>query len=287
MFALSRPLLLPSLLAFALWLISATTYAQDVSILTEDDIQVNYIYATILGTGVYSLNENRITVIRMPFSSKLFDLNDKRGSQWRIIYPISIGYESVSEDSPIFQWFPDDFLTTSVVPGVEGFFPMSDKWMLKPFWQIGIGRDMKLDQTTWLTVGGGRSLADIYTSEHWTISLGNSLQWAKEKQKGNGRESSFSLFEAGINFKRDLSARFLDRQLNIGGYVLWQHYFNQWSLSSSVKEPVELKNIYEIGLSLGLDEPYKIWGVKMQTFSVGIRQGDEVYAITFGTGFPF
>ncbi|SMF57874.1 hypothetical protein SAMN02745866_03726 [Alteromonadaceae bacterium Bs31] len=270
----------------ALLCASLAAQAQNASVQLIEDIPVNYIYAAVLGTGFYDLNGKRITVVRMPFSSKRFEAKPE-GSQWRILAPVAVGYENMGEDNDWEMWVPNEVLTLSVIPGAEYFYQPSEKVLVKPFLQLGLGRDYSRHESTNLGIAGVRVLADLYEGRLWQFQLGNSLQWAGEKIQHREQYSSFGLYELGLNFKRQLPVKVLNRQLNLGSYVLWQHFFNQKNSSYPLVKPVNIDNLLQLGFTLGLSRPYSILGIGFETVSIGFSIGENGHAISLGTGFPF
>ncbi len=269
-----------------LLVVAAAVSAQDASIQVIEDIPVNYIYAAVLGTGFYDLNGKRIAVVRMPFSSKRFDA-PPAGSQWRVLAPVAVGYENMGEDNDIEKWIPNEVVTLSAIPGAEYFYQVSDSVLVKPFAQLGLGRDYSRHQTTSIGIAGVRVLADIHDGELWQFRLGNSLQWAGEEIQHRDHYSSFGLYEFGLDFKRHLPVKVLNRQLNLGAYLMWQHFFNQRNATYPLVKPVDIDNLYQLGFTLGLKRPYSILGFAFETVSVGFSLGENGHAISFGTGFPF
>jgi len=273
-------------LTFTLFTLSNAIQAQDVSARFIDDIPVHYIYASVLGTGFYDLSGKKIVVARLPFASKKFNA-PPAGSQWRFIFPLAVGYENMGEDNDFEMWLPSELLSVSMVPGLEYFYQPRPNWLLKPFIQVGLGRDYVQHETTSIAIGGLRSIGNLYDGELWDIAVGNSLQWAGEELQHKEQYTSFSLFEFGMNFKRKLPVRVLNRQLNMSFYTVWQYFYNQQNARYPLVKPVDLENLYQLGFSLGLQRPYSILGVNVDTVSIGLSRGEEGYAISFGTGFPF
>lgn len=250
-----------------------------------DEAPVNYIYAAVLGTGFYDLNGRQIAVVRMPFSTGKYDLSED--THWRVIYPVAVGYENIGEDNDFEKWIPSEILSVTAVPGVEFFYAPDETWLVKPFLQLGLGRDFTQDKTTSLLIAGSRILGDMYKSELWDITLGSSLQWAGEHMQHTDQYSSFAMFEAGMDFKRHLPVKVFNRRLNMSFFGVWQHFFLQRNNNDPLAKVVDVDNLLKLGFSLGLNKPKKVLGFKVDTVSVGLSFGKNSYALTFGTGFPF
>lgn len=276
----------PSLLLLAALVSAASARAQEPETRFLDDLPVHYIYATVLGTGFYDINGLKAAVIRLPFSTGTKD-SPTDNMRWRLIAPTSIGYQNRSGDSSLDQWIPTKILSVSAVPGVELFYRPRDNLELKPFVQLGVGRDYNQHETTNIAVAGYRALGAITTTGHWEISAGHSLQWAREWLQHRDHHSQFNLFEVGMDFKRQLPVTILGRSTSMSVFGVWQYFFNQQNSSYPSVEPVGLDNLYKIGVSFGTGRPYSLLGFNVDTVSVGLSFGNHSYALNFGTGFPF
>jgi hypothetical protein len=243
----------------------------------------SYIFATILGSGVYTLDDGRITVLRLPFSMKL-RAEGPSTHGLRLLLPISLGYGSFDPDDPIERWLPTDVSTLSLVPGLEYRQYVTDQLLLKPYAQLGGGYDFRQDVLSGLFVLGSRVLWDVVDSKPWMIRVGSAVHWAAELQES---KSSFGLFEIGFDCRRDLPLSIVGRQLNAGVYTRWRHFLRDWNIAKTQRAPVRIENLYEIGLIVGWEEPFNILGFDVDSVRGALVFGDEVRAISFGTSFPF
>jgi hypothetical protein len=63
----------------------------------------------------------------------------------------------------------------SFVPGVEFEYLVNERWRLKPYGQVGIGRDLKNNENALIYVGGVNSHFRIPSSGKLNFALGNTL----------------------------------------------------------------------------------------------------------------
>ena len=201
--------------------------------------------------------------------------------------PLSVGYVSLDPDDPIDRWLPSEVATLSLVPGLEYRLQLREGLWLKPFGQAGLGYNFSDNDLSGLAVGGVRLLGQFEPCAPWMIQYGSSLQWAGEWGIDSGQQSSFGLFELGADFRRDLPWEFRERTLNGSIYVRWRHFLNDWNIATTPGAPISVSNLYEIGLSLGVDRGFQFFGVGIERVSVGWVTGDDVNALTVGTRFPF
>ena len=254
-------------------------YAQDF------EADPNYMYAAVLGSGFYRVEDASLTMLRIPLSMTLRETSAEQAGL-RLLLPVTVGYASLDPDDIIDRWLPSKIGTLSFIPGIEYRKPVGDHLLLKPFVQAGGGYDFKNRVASGLIVGGTRALWTFEPADLWQIQIGSSLQWATEWKQG-GDNSSFGLFELGTDFRRDLPLCLGTRKLNGSIYGRWRYFFNDWNIATAPVDPIRVDQLFEVGLSLGADRGLEILGMNIDRVSIGWVTGDEVNAVTFGTSFPF
>lgn len=264
----------------------AILWVTDLAAQTDEKLTVaepSYMFATILGSGVYSIDNGRITVLNVPFAMRL----RKEGPDTdgiRLLLPVALGYGSLDPDSSVQRWLPTDVSTLSFVPGLEYRKYVTDHLLVKPYAQFGAGYDFRQDVLSGLFVIGSRAIWDIVYTDPWLIRAGVALHWAAEVQES---KSSFGLFELGVDCRHDIPLSIAGRQLNAGVFSRWRHFLNDWNISHTRQAPLRIENLYEIGLIVGWETPFKILGVEVHNLTAALVFGDDVRAISFGTSFPF
>ncbi len=153
--------------------------AVTVNVLAEDQRLVeavpNYMYSAVLGSGFYKVEDATLTMVRIPFSKTLRELNaDQDGV--KLLLPVTVGYVSLDPDDLIDKWLPTELGTLSFTPGVEYQHRVNENLLLKPFAQLGVGYDFSNDILSGLVIGGGRALWIKQVTTEWQIQLGSSLQ---------------------------------------------------------------------------------------------------------------
>lgn len=260
------------------------------SALAQDEILVdvvpNYMYSAVLGSGFYQVEDATLTMVRIPFSTTLREDSVEQVGV-KLLLPVTVGYVSLDPGDIIDRWIPTELGTLSFIPGVEYRYMVSEELLLKPFAQLGGGYDFKNDILSGLIIGGGRALWTRQVTSEWQIQLGSSLQWTAGWQEGDGPNSSFGLFELGADFRRGLPIHIGERQLNGSVFCRWRQFLNDWNIAESPDDPISIDALYEVGFSVGVDESYEIYGMKLNRLSIGYVWGEETSAVSFGMGFPF
>ncbi len=254
----------------------------------DDLINVSYIHAAVLGTGSYTLNDRRVTMLKLPLSWKQ-RAETPESLGWRWLAPVVFGYDDLSQvDSGIIDaLMPDQLITLSVMPGLEMIFPVRRNWYLKPFVELGGGRDFRAEETFALAHLGLRSLSHFRLSERWRLQLGAGLRWAGEYQVHSEDTNAFGIAEVGLDVRRDLPWRLFDQRLDVGTYYVYQRYLPVMMMGDAVDWKNRAMELHEFGLSLGLEEGRKILGISVRRVRVGFKKGGKFQGWTVGTEFPF
>jgi len=271
------------LLAFA----SSKGAAQPV-VLSDEDLEVSYIYAAVLGTGTYQIKGRRLTMFRLPFSwAQRQATKETPGWQW--LFPIVLGYDDLSNvDSDwIDALLPDQLVTLTALPGIEYIYPVSAYWHVKPFIQLGAGRDFTSDETIAMTQFGIRSLGLFQFTNDWELRWGIALRWAGEYQFNSNDRNNLGIFDTGLDIRRNTPFSLLEKRVDMGAYYIFQRYVPEWRLSDAPDNKQEAVRVHEIGASVGLKHPHKFLGIPFQRVRVGYKDGDNIRGWTFGTEFPF
>lgn len=260
--------------------------AQDEIALDPDDFRVTYIYAAIMGTGTYKIDGRRITMLRLPFKLTRHELSDERpGLTWYA--PVSIGYDSVTDNNWLERIFEDDLVTLSAMPGFEFQIPLNETWTLKPLGNLGVTRDFTDDETIVMGVLGTRGLASWRNPQGWELHWGLGLRLAGEYQFDSNDSEGFVILETGLDYQHETPFAVLDRAIKAGAYVRFQQFVPVWEITSTPIGDSEVHSIVELGLSVGLKRPYKLLGLRFDQVRIGYQRGEGFTGWTLGGKFPF
>ncbi|MFW2438664.1 MAG: hypothetical protein ACN4GR_04770 [Arenicellales bacterium] len=267
---------------------SSITQAADAIQYSDEDLEVSYLYAAVLGTGTYQIKGRKLTMLRLPFNWSNSEADNELG-RLRWLLPVVLGYDDLNsvESDIIDALLPDNLVTLTILPGVEYLYPVTSNWQLKPFVQAGAGRDFSIDETIYMVQLGLRSLYLTELNEKWELRWGNTFRWAAEYQIESGDRLDLSIFETGIDVRREIPNNFIERKWNVGAYYIFQRLIPQWtSVSTPDYKSVE-KSLHEVGISIGLKAKNRVLGFNVQRLRVGYKKGDDFEGWTLGTQFPF
>jgi hypothetical protein len=253
-----------------------------------EDIEVSYIYAAVMGSGTYTIKDRRITMFRLPLSYRQREATEtSSGARW--LLPVVVGYDDLSAvDS---EWLeallPSQLVTLTALPGFEYVHPLSERWQIKPFIQLGGGRDFSSGESFAMAQAGVRSLSVFAVADQWTLRWGNTVRFAAEYQFQSDDRVSFGVFDSGLDLRRDMPFRLFDKPVDIGAYYIFQRFMPEWDIGRAPDRKFETQNLNELGLSIGLKKKHKVLGIPFKRIRIGYKKGGSFSGWTFGTEFPY
>jgi len=247
----------------------------------------NYSFAVWLGSGFYKVNDadKKLAVLRVPARYSLRPMQSGESAPidrlgFRLLLPAVIAYQEETDTDL-------DFGAFAFVPGLEIEIPVNKYWTLKPFGQMGAGKDTAGGTLQYIYGGGIKSLVSVPWRK-FLFGIGNSWIVAEDKDSSSHGTKGFSLFNAGLDIRHPTNLTVFDRQLDISGYFIVNYFKNAVDILSDDGDTSKLKTLYEAGLTFGVKEPVDIWMVSFDRVGIDYRWGDEgLRGIGFNLGFPF
>ena len=245
---------------------------------TEPEDAINYAYATWIGTGVYSVKDKNIYVLRGPFSYTLREPGDGKPGV-KLLFPATLGLHDFEETD-------EQVGTFTFVPGVELIVPIIENWDLKPFGQFGIGRDFSGSDLAYIYGAGIKSLA-TFPIKDVALQLGNQIMFADQSQSSGGNDDGFSKFDIGLNYRHPLSFTFLNQATNLNLFFVWSRFMNDLRFVRLFNKDQKIRNLYRFGITLGAEKKFSILGIRFRGFGIDITLGENFAGFGLTTGFPF
>ena len=261
--------------------------ADTVSDETSEVELTNFAFANYLGSGFYSSGNQKLFIFRLPLSSDLTEATKEKGGL-RLNYPIALGAGVIDADRD----FPEigdvldlnNFVTLSVVPGLEYVLPVTDIWSLLPFVDLGIAQDF-VNETT---IGIGGIGAKSYVSlefDHSRLIIANRLLYAEQENLDSGANSHFASFETGLEYIVPTNYTINGSLVSFSVYFINYYYLDDLVLVGSVENRISLENKNEIGFTFTL--PKHDWLPDNLQLGIGVQatKDTNLYRIVLGTPF--
>jgi hypothetical protein len=242
---------------------------------------INYAYSTWVGTGYYSVGDRNALILRGPLALPLLKSEAQRKWELDLLLEGTIGFYDILTDAA-------DVAAITAVPGLMLKYPVRENWWLKPFGQIGVGKDFSSGDTALIGAAGIKSLAAFPRPNGAVWELGNSLMFAdNSKSDENLSDDGFSMFEIGINRRSPIDYRLLGQPTDLNLFFIYTEFINDLEFFQVDFTDTRLKRIYKFGFAFTADEKYSILGIKFSGGGVNISFGNNYLGVGLTTEFPF
>lgn len=290
------------------------TFITSTASIAEDDttIRVNYVYASQLGIGSYSIGGLSVKTFTLPFSvlrpwSAVFDLPPPidHNDDWqvRLEFAPSFGDFHFKVNDPEFGKIDIRQRTFALTPGLEVIAPVNDIWALKPLARVGLGKIVTSsgrgagDDNFFVTYTAGlRSLVEVPIGRY-TAALGNGIIYAGNNELGGSDSADYWAIETGLELRRSLGFRLGDLGIGalgsadvipeIGIFAIQYHFPDPLQFSRFREAPLEVRNQLELGLTLGSATPWTLLSFSNPRIGVSYIFGDGLDVFRINFGFPF
>ncbi len=263
-------------------LFSAETLSDD----TSEIELTNFAFANYLGSGLYSSGDKKLFILRVPLSSDLIEGSEEKAGL-ALHYPIALGVGLLGDAE-----FPEigdlidfnNFVTLSVMPGLEYVVPMNSVWKLAPFFDLGLARDFT--NGTNITIGGiGAKSYVSLEFESSRLLIANRLLYAEQKNLDTGIDSHFASFETGLEYKLPLRLARAGAPLDFSAYFINYYYLDELILGDSIENRISLENKNEVGFTFALPKYRWLPDDSRLGFGVQVTRDTDFYRIVFGSPF--
>jgi hypothetical protein len=251
--------------------------------LAKDDSAVNYSYATVFGSGIYQVKDQTALILRLPLSYKLREPSVEHPGI-KLLLPVMVGYYDY--DNIFIGILPADAATLSFVPGLELEYIMNKRWRLKPYGQVGLGRDVKNKENAFIYVGGLKSHYSIPHEGKWRFALGNTAIYTGY-DAGDGASQSTAILGTGIDMVYPWSVSLFGRKTSLANYLIYYWYLDNQSFKQGNGLEVHVNGEIEWGLALSFEKPPKLLGYEFDRIGLGFRYSENLKGLRIVTDFPF
>ena len=250
----------------------------------DDEDLANHAYTNDVGFGGYSVGEEQVSTVRLPISHILRSIED---NDWgaRLKLPISFGVYNFTFPDLIGDISSDRLKTLAVVPGVEFQVPVSQRWTLKPFQDLGVGKDFEGGDLFLLSTTG---LKGIYV-QPWralTFTFGSGVRYSLSHSSSGLNDDDFASVDVGLDTLFPLGFGTKNHRFDASVYFIARHFFRTLVFQQPGGS-IEIDRQFEVGLTLGTTPRLLVWKVRLPRIGVGYRFGESLRGIRINFGFPF
>jgi hypothetical protein len=249
-----------------------------------DEDLVHFSFATLLGTGVYQLDDRTIAILRSPFGWQLRDATPEKPGI-RFVMPTAVGLHNYEFLDDFFPDLDEQLATISVVPGIELQYLIGERWRVTPGAYLGFGADVTNGDSSLIY---GAQLSALYAMKpvYPQMNFGTAVILSGyDPETGSG--DVITRWSAGFDAKFPTNMKFGDGNIFLGGHAIGYIYLDGVEFERVVGEPTELTREVELGVFIGARPRPKLFGIEIDRLGIGYRFSSVSDAIVFFAGFPF
>ena len=257
--------------------------AQDTPDLELGD-EVNYPWTfstTEGGFGSGSVGDQSSQVLIIPVSIWLRRLTDGRKLGLRLRLTGVIGYQDFER---LDEFKVESLRFGGLFPGIEFMIPLSDRSMLRPFADIGIGLTNSEIEELLLTTFGLRT-EFVFPWKRWELGLEPRVQAGVSWANTELVDDEYVMLTAGMDARYPLGFQIGGETPDIGAYFEPGYFLNTLEFTGVGGTGESIEKQYEIGVTIGFREQApKIWFVRVPRIGVGYRFGDGLTGLRIRIG---
>ena len=243
------------------------------------DQATHWAYSTLLGTGIYSLNQGEMFILSL---SGRYPIHEGPRIGYQFLGGLTVGLNQygLTEDG---VEFPSGVGSLQFAPGLQIDCRIHERWSVKPFSQFGVGNSFVGGNNIYSLALGIRSVYQISVGR-LKVDIGNALMTARHID-GELSSDLFGKFDTGLNIKPPSSFSLFDTRLNLHFFVMYSLFTSgaDQLFESSQSERAPLSWLGQLGFDFGRVSERK-------RIRAGLRYvfGEENLAgVRLHLGFPF
>ncbi len=266
--------------------VSLAVSATDTAAQTRSEIdnqRVDWSYASTFGTGIYTIGNRTVTVLRMPLSLRWRTPDDDGRWGIRLKLPITVGYYDVPND--LGDLFSNNFATVSALPGIEFEKRITPRWTVKPTVSYGVGQDLNTGSRSALHEIGVRSVYRIPVREG-EVSITNAFLYSGSSPR-DGERQNFGVLATGMHFIFPIGEVYLGGPANAGVHFIHYLFFDRLDFAVNQDTRSRITQQYEIAVTLGTYQAISFYGIELDRIGIGVQGGEGLLALRLVSGFIF
>jgi hypothetical protein len=250
----------------------------------DDADLANHAYTNDVGFGGYSVGEETVSTLRLPISHRMRSIEE---NDWgvRLKFPISFGVYNFDFPDIVDGISSDRLKTLAFVPAVEFLVPLNERWTLKPYQDLGLGKDFEGGDLFLLSTTG---LKGIYVHP-WravTFTFGPGVRYSLSHSSSGLNNDDFAAVEVGLDTRYPLGFAIGDHEVDSSVYVIARHFFRTLVFQQPGGS-IEIERQFEVGLTFGTTPRPLVWKFRLPRITVGYRFGEGLRGIRIKLGLPF
>lgn len=245
----------------------------------------NYPYTHEMGLGGYQAGDQEVRSVKIPYS-RLLRSPEEHPWGLRLRFPITFGVFSLELGDLLEDFDLDRIKVVTFVPAAEFLIPLSERWMLKPRQDLGVGKDF--EGGDWILISS-TGVQAIYARpwKSFVFTLGTGTKYSFSRSSTGDNNDDFALVEAGLDTLFPVGLRVGTHRVDSSVFVIGRHYFRALVFGQVLENPVVIEQEFEIGVTIGSTPRPRIWKFQVPRLLIGYRFSDNLKGIRIKFGLPF
>jgi hypothetical protein len=196
---------------------------------------------------------------------------------WNNVRFVDIGQEDIAAS----------LNTLTLVPGVEFMVPVGERWMVRPYGQIGWLDSLDVPGQRWMASLGSRA-SGAWRFERWILTTGGRLEYTAVFDEDWRRTDGVSFVDLGGDFSFPLWFSVKGEPAAMGFFVIPRYYIDPAEFIGLDGFDLRVDAHIEIGASFQIHDNPKLWFVKLpKWYGIGGRFAEKHRSFRIYLGFPF
>jgi hypothetical protein len=243
-----------------------------------DDL-LHWAYSAAFGTGFYRVGQEKVFVLKVEPVIQLPWLAN-RGVDTTLRLPLTFGLQhfDLGEIGDIID-LTNNLQTVTFVPGLTFKIPIKGSWELRPYAHYGMGAQLSGDERAIIHYVGVNSWLALPSIGDLGIHMFNGLQWFGQNPTA-GSSNGFARMVTGFegNYRMgDLEIS--GREIYLKPHFAHYWYFDSLGFDQLLEPPVEIKQEFEIGIAVGIEERISLKVFSFDRLGIAFRGGSEIQGV--------
>ncbi len=177
--------------------------------------------------------------------------------------------------------------TLTIVPGVEFMVPVGERWMVRPYIQIGWLDKMDIPGQRWMASLGSRA-SGVWRFDRWVLTTGGRLEYTAVFDEDWRKTDDVSFVDLGADFSFPLWFNVKGERAAMGFFLIPRYYVDPAVIVGQDGFDLGVDTHIEIGVSFQIHDNPKLWFVKIpKWYGIGARFAEGHRSLRIYLGFPF
>lgn len=177
--------------------------------------------------------------------------------------------------------------TLTLVPGIELMIPIGERWMVRPYGQIGGIGALDVPGHRWMASLGSRATAS-WRFERWIFSAGGRAEYTLVLNEDWRRTDDVAFVDLGADFSFPLWFDVEGEPAAAGVFVIPRYYVNRADLVGQDGFDLGVESHVEVGVSFQIHDRPKLWFITLpRWYGIGSRFARDHSSLRIYLGFPF